>query len=87
MYIIYFESGMEMQIIMNKRPWLFDNHLLSLKSFDDCTSPLKMDFFIEVFWVQLHHLPLGCMYAEIGSQVWNTIETAKECNVQEDGTG
>lgn len=48
-FIFLYECPLDMKKIMQRRPWLFDVHLLSLKPFNGRTPPLKMDFSKEVF--------------------------------------
>lgn len=42
-----------------------------------------MDFSREVFWVQCHNLPIGCMNEKIS----NTLRVVDACDVEEDGFG
>lgn len=68
-FIFSFEIEDDMQRVMNRRPWLFETSLLSLKPFDSCTPVTKMGFSTEVFWVQIHELPIGCMDERIGTDI------------------
>lgn len=86
-FIFSFESHKDMQQIMLHKPWLFDTHLLSLKSFDNVTPAQKIEFLKENFWVQFRILPLGCMNSKMGKHVVNTIVTFKEYEVHEEGLG
>lgn len=74
-----------MRRVLNREPWVFDNHLLSLKPFDGITPPQKIDFSTKDFWVQFHNLPLGCMNPKMGKNIANTVGSFKDCEIQEDG--
>lgn len=71
---------------MQGRPWLFDSSLLSLKQFDGSIQPTKMDFSNEIFWIQMHNLPLACINEFMGNLIGNNIGSIKECDVDADGT-
>lgn len=71
----------------DRKAWLFESSLLSLKPFNGCTLATIMDVFREFFWLQMHDLPIACMNEEMGTFIGNTIGTVKECDVQNDGSG
>lgn len=71
---------------MSRRPWLFESSLLSLKPFDGHTPALRMDFYRESFWVQLHNLSIAYMNEDMGNLIGNTIGLVKECDIQNDGS-
>lgn len=75
-----------MQKIMNRGPWLFEISLLSLNPFNGYTPIAKMVFSKEVFWVNMHNLPVGCMNEKIGIDIGKTISRVIWCVVQHDGS-
>lgn len=46
-----------------------------------------MKFKHELFWVQMHNLPLACMNGNIGEQIRGSIGKVIEVDTQEDGLG
>lgn len=84
--LVKFENQGDKHKVLLGRPWLFDNFLFSLKQFDGRVPPAKMDFSKEVFWVNMHNLPLACMNEAKGTSIDNTIGTVIECDVDEEGT-
>lgn len=76
-----------MNRVFNRKPWLFDNHLLSLKQIDGNTPSQKIEISTEEFWVLFHNLPLGCMNPKMGQEIANTVGIFKNCEVHEDGFG
>lgn len=71
--VITFETQADKERVWAGRPWLFDNQLLALKSFDGFTPPQLMSFDIESFWVRIHNLPLACMTKARGEQIGRTV--------------
>lgn len=52
---------------------MFDTSLFSLKVFDGYTPPIKMVFDSEIFWIQMHHVPLACLNIAMGEQIGKTL--------------
>lgn len=77
LFVITFENQADKCKVLEGKPRHFDNSLFILKPFDGLTPP-KMSFDYEVFWIQLHNLPLMCMNCERGHQIRATIGTVKE---------
>lgn len=69
---------------MDRKAWLFESALLSLKPFDGYTPASKTVFSRESFWVHLHDLPIDCMNEDMGTLIGNTIELVKGCDIQSD---
>lgn len=86
MFVISFENQIDMQKVIRGCPYLFDYFLLSLKMFDGCTPPSRMDFAKETFWVLMQNLPLTCMNDDVESQVGSTIGKVMTYDVKENGT-
>lgn len=73
-FIISFATKADKQHVMDRHPWLYDNHLLILNMLEVYFQPLSTRFEIEVFWVQLHNLPMMCMNPLYGRIIGKTIE-------------
>lgn len=70
---------------MEGQPWLFNNFLFILMSFDRFTQPLHLlDFDREQFWVQLYNLPLACINRECMEHIGKTLGNLLEVDVLED---
>lgn len=61
LFVLTFENQEDKRRVLDRKPWLFDKHLLVMKYFDGFTPPQKMNFDNEDFWVQMNKLPLACM--------------------------
>lgn len=66
LFVITFESLDDKRRVLSGCPWLFDNSLFSLKVFDGYTPPVKIVFDNDIFWIQMHHLPLACLKHCVG---------------------
>lgn len=85
-FVVEFANQKDKQRIMEERPWLFDNHLYLLLTFDGFTPPHKMLFNTKRFWVQLHKLPLKCMNKK-GEFVGGMTGRVVEVDTKDDGNG
>lgn len=73
-YIFSFESVEDVNWVMSRRPWLFENSLIIiLKEFNALIPTSKMDFTNERFWVHIHELPFGCMNEKMGLKIGKTM--------------
>lgn len=46
-----FQKRMDMERVLNGRPWFFDKSLICIQQFDSNTPPNEMNFNQEPFWV------------------------------------
>lgn len=69
MFIFSFENVEDMNCVMQRKSWLFETSLISPKAFDGNTLVTKMNFSMEALWVNMHDIPIGCMDAEMWSQI------------------
>lgn len=83
-FVITFENSGDNKIVLGGHPWLFDNYLFVLRSFDGTTQPHLMNFSYESFWTQMHNIPLGCMNRQMGEQIRGTIGKVMGVDAQED---
>lgn len=74
-----------MQWVISGRPWLFDSHLLALKSFDGSSPPSKMKFSSEIFWIHMHDLAMFCMNEEIGRIIGSAFGQVRDCDIDKEG--
>lgn len=80
-FIFSFDSEEDLQNVMNCRPWLLEASLLSLKPFNRYTPAAKIHFSKDVFWVNIHNVPIGYMNDKIGTDIGKTIGSVKQCDV------
>lgn len=65
-YLVEFHQGMDIERVLNGRPWYFDRNLNCIQELDTNTSPDEMNFNYETFWIQVHGLPFTAMTYEGG---------------------
>lgn len=73
------------QRVWEGKPWLFDNCLIVLNSYDGLTQPDALSFVVERFWVQLYDLPLACMNRDCGMQIGEGIGKIIDVDTSVDG--
>ncbi|XP_035549240.1 uncharacterized protein LOC118349286 [Juglans regia] len=86
-FIITFHTIIDLEKVWEGRLWLFDNHLLALRVFDTGAQPGAMKFEEEVFWIQLHNLPMGFMDESRGFQIGGSVGRVWAVDVPPDGVG
>lgn len=84
-FVITFATHDDRQRILEGKPWLSDNALFILLSYDGVMQLGRFSFDVEVFWVQVHDLPLGCMSSEWGKQIGDSVGQCLEVDVEDHG--
>lgn len=74
LHIIQFKKRADLKRIWDGRPWAFDLNLLELQHYE-------MRLTHEVFWVQMHTLPLGCMTRGLGQYIGESIGVVEKVDV------
>lgn len=87
MFVLTFATHVDKDRILDGRLWLFDNALYALRSYDGIMQPSKIPFVSEVFWMQIHNLPLGQMRRDFGVFIGETVGTILDVDTKEDGVG
>ncbi|XP_038689982.1 uncharacterized protein LOC119988849 [Tripterygium wilfordii] len=87
LFAISFENEKDKKRIMEGRPWLFDQHLLVLQEMQSKVPLKEIPFDTELFWVQVHNLPLAAMSEKVGHIIGNSIGECVEVDTQKDGLG
>jgi hypothetical protein len=64
----------DMQTILKKGPWYFDNNLLILDILPENTPPQSIPLISIPFWVQISDIPAGFMAEKVGKDLGNFIE-------------
>lgn len=59
-YLFRFFYKVDIQCIIPRGPWTFNNHILVLYRLREDENPWKVDLFKCLFWVQVHSLLVGC---------------------------
>ncbi|KAF7152056.1 hypothetical protein RHSIM_Rhsim01G0174000 [Rhododendron simsii] len=72
LFLFRFSSEVDMQWVMNRGPWCFDNMLL-LKQWEVGMKADSVEFTELDCWVQLRGLPFECITPEIGRTIGNRI--------------
>ena len=87
LWIIEFSDEKVKKRVMAGRPWSFDRHILVLKDFDGRVPPTRMDFMQSTFWIQVHDMPLICMFRAVGKKIGESLGHFEEVDVDDDGAG
>ncbi|KAF5465160.1 hypothetical protein F2P56_015189 [Juglans regia] len=87
LFVIEFQHAVDLQKVMNGRPWTFDCNLLCLTTFDGHVAPKEITFSTESMWIQLHNIPLGAMTQDIGRLIGSNIGLVEDVDTDDDGIG
>ncbi|KAK8586480.1 hypothetical protein V6N13_010071 [Hibiscus sabdariffa] len=69
----WFYHEVDLLMVLEGCPWFFNNHLLLLHRLAKGEDPLKVTLEDVVFWVQVHDLPSGLMYAHMARKFGNFV--------------
>lgn len=72
----------DMQTILKKGPWYFDNNLLILNTLPDNTPAQSVPLLSVSFWVRIHDVPVGFMTERVGKDLGNFIGEFLEYDVK-----
>ncbi|KAF5458959.1 hypothetical protein F2P56_022951 [Juglans regia] len=86
-FVVTFETHADKNRILEGMPWLFDNVLFPLRPYDGRLQPTQIKFESEIFWLQMHDLPLGKMTKECGEQIGASVGKVLEVDAMDDGVG
>lgn len=87
LFLIEFDLIDDLEHVLEGGPWLFDNFLVALQTFDGSIPPDKIEFSKTALWVQIHGLPLVCMNKDVCHKIGNSLGTVRGIDVGEDGIG
>ncbi|XP_042949100.1 uncharacterized protein LOC122281356 [Carya illinoinensis] len=87
MFLIEFQFQLDMEKVILGRPWFFDRSIVAIQLFDGSIPFNEIVFNYELFWVQIHNLPLNSMNQEVGGQVGAIIGKVLKVDVDEEGWG
>lgn len=73
LFTFQFYHHLDLQRILRKGPWYFDNHLLILDTIPENTNPNLVALQTVPFWIQVHDLPAGYMSEKVGIDIANSI--------------
>lgn len=60
-FLFTFFCRADIDSVLERCPWTFDNHVLLLKEISNSEQPRQVDLHTSVFWIQLYDLPVGAM--------------------------
>lgn len=78
---------MDIDWVLNGRPWSFDKNLICIQDFSTTILPTRLVFTHEPFWIQLHGMPLAAMTLERGELIGSIVGKVLTIDVNEDGVG
>jgi len=73
LYSFQFNHHLDMNRILKKGPWYFDNHLLILDILPEDGNSRQMNLQFVQFWIQIHDIPIGLMSEKVGKDIGNFI--------------
>jgi hypothetical protein len=73
LFSFQFFHHLDLQRILKKGPWYFDNHLLILDVLPENYAPNQVTLQSVPFWIHVHDLPTGCMSEKVGKDIANFI--------------
>ena len=73
--------------MLRVEPWSFDNHLLTLRSFEVDMQTKTVKFDLVSIWVQLHDLPLASLMENVGRLVGSRVGEVLVVDVDDQGFG
>lgn len=62
---------MDMERVLKRAPWTFNNHLLLLQVVQCGEYPLQVSLFFTPFQVQIHDVPIGLFFESLAVQLGN----------------
>lgn len=71
LYTFQFFHHLDLQRIIKKGPWYFDNHLLVLNVLPENGAPNQANLQFVPFWIQVHDVPVGLMSEKVGKDIAN----------------
>ncbi|XP_041009438.1 uncharacterized protein LOC121253497 [Juglans microcarpa x Juglans regia] len=86
-FLIEFQKEEDRQKVTRGRSWSFDRWLVCLQEFEVDLSLNDVPFKNEVFWLQVHNMPLACMTQEVGVQIGKCPGTVLDVIVDQWGLG
>lgn len=72
----------DMQTVLKRGPWYFDNNLLVLDALPDNTPPQTVPLLSVPFWVRIHDVPTAFMTERVGKDLGNFIGEFLEYDVK-----
>ncbi|GMY06340.1 hypothetical protein FCV25MIE_01579 [Fagus crenata] len=86
-FVFQFRDDVERCHVLKGTPWLFDNCLLLLKTFDGSCPASRVQFQWCCFWVQFHDIPLFYMMKQTRKRIGGIFGHVEEVDVPETGVG
>jgi len=68
LYTFQFFHHLDLQRILKKGPWCFDNHLLILDVIPNNANPKSVTLQSVPFWIHVHDIPTGYMSEKVGKR-------------------
>lgn len=80
-----FKEAWDREVVLQGRPWLFDNYLLVLHQWEEDLKWTDECFNFSPFWVQVWNIPTHWMSLETGRKIGNQLGTVKDVMLVESG--
>lgn len=88
-FLFTFFSRVDIDNVLERCPWTFDNHVLLLKEISDSKQLRQGDLHTSLFWIWLYDLPFGAMREDVIGRLARQIGQVLEVKVrgERDGVG
>ncbi|GAU42644.1 hypothetical protein TSUD_398490 [Trifolium subterraneum] len=70
-FLFHFAHPLDMEVVLNGGPWVFDNNTLILEQVQLGMQIEQIPLFHVPIWVKVHNLPMGLMKEEVGRTLAN----------------
>ncbi|XP_041009301.1 uncharacterized protein LOC121253336 [Juglans microcarpa x Juglans regia] len=77
-FLVEFQLQQDKQKVLQGRPWTFDRFLVCMEDLEGTLVQEGPSFSYEVFWIQIHNMPLVSMTHEIGQKLGSGVGSVIE---------
>ncbi|KAK9272740.1 hypothetical protein L1049_003117 [Liquidambar formosana] len=81
---VKFQSDFQMKKVIERGPWMFDNHLLLLKRWERGIHVKNVEFLSITFWIQVWGLPFDCKGRQVEEDIGRRIEEVIDVDLREE---
>jgi hypothetical protein len=79
-FLFQFNHRLDAAKVLDEGPWLFDNYNMVIERIAPCVVPASVNLNYLDLWIQVHHLPFGCIQPKVGQAVGRFLGELKEYN-------
>jgi hypothetical protein len=79
-FLFQFNHRLDAAKVLDEGPWLFDNYNMVIERIAPCVVSASVNLNYLDLWIQVHHLPFGCIQPKVGQAVGRFLGELKEYN-------